>query len=96
MLKYNATNPLDLPSDNNKEDINLKASNNGKEAIKSANINNNKKGIRPVDIGKERLATLNWIPQNTLLSELSSIFGEVTFSESEFPASTPVLDTRYK
>lgn len=34
--------------------------------------------------------------QNRLRNKLSLIFTEVTFNKSEFLASTPILDTRYK
>ena len=59
-------------------------------------MNNDKEDIRPANIDEQRPATPNWMPQNTLLSKLSSTFKEVTFSKSKFPAGTPVLDTRYK
>lgn len=59
-------------------------------------MDNNKEDIRPVDIDKQKLGSLNQTLQNGLLSELSSIFKEVTFSESKFPADILVPDTRYK
>ena len=94
VLDYNTINPLDLPSDNNKEGITPEVSNHGDlEGTKPANISSNEEDIRPADIDKQKPATLNWTPQNELLSELSSTFREITFSESEFPASTPVSDT---
>lgn len=34
LLKYHITNPPNLPSDNNKEDINLKTFNNGNKKIR--------------------------------------------------------------
>lgn len=60
MLDYNTTNPLDLASGNNEEDISPGASNIGKKKPRLANMNNNKEDIRPADIDKERLAILNW------------------------------------
>ena len=97
ILDYNMTNLLDLPSDNNKKGINPEVSNHGDlKGTRPANIGNDKEDIRRADIDKQRPATPNWTPQNGLLSELSSTFREVTFSKSEFLASTPVSDTRYK
>ena len=96
MLNYNRTNLLDLLSDNNKEDIGPEASNNGKERIRLADMDNYKEDIRPADIDKKRPASPYWMSQNGLLSELSSNLRDVMFSESKFPVSTPVLDTRYK
>ena len=46
VLDYNTTNPLDLPSDNNKEDISPRESNNGKKRIRLANMDNNKEDFR--------------------------------------------------
>ena len=85
-----------MPSDNFEKNISPRASNNGKERIRPADINNNEKSIKPADLNKQRPATPNWRPQNGLLSESSSTFKEVTFSESEFPAGTPVSDTQYE
>lgn len=82
MWNYNTINPLDLISDNHKEDISPTGSNNGKKEIRPADINNNKKDIQPVNIDKQRLAIPNWTAQNRLLSELSSNLKNVTFSES--------------
>ena len=96
MLDYNTTNPLDLPSDNNKENINPKALNNGEERIRLVDIDNGKEDIRSADIDKERLVTPNQIFENGLLSESFSTFIEVMFSKSEFLAGTPVSNTRYK
>ena len=51
MLNYNTTNPLDLPSDNNKKSITPEVSNNGdSKQIKAANISHNKEDIRQADI----------------------------------------------
>ena len=96
VLDYNTTNPPDLPSNNNKEDISPGASHNGEEKIKPADMDNNKEDIRPADIDEQRPATPNRTPRNGLLSELSSTFREVTFSEAKFPADTLVSDTRYE
>ena len=96
ILDNNTTNPLDLPSDNNKEDISPGASNNDKKGIRPANIDNDKEDIKPADINEQKPATPNWTPQNRLLNESSLIFRKVTFSESEFPAGTLVLDIRYE
>lgn len=46
------SNPLYLPSDNNKEDISLGTSNNCKERIKPVDIYINEKDISPRDIDK--------------------------------------------
>ena len=96
ILEYKTTNHSDLPSDNFEEDISPGASNNGEEKIRPVDIDNDEEDIRPADLDKQRLAIPNWRPQNRLLSELSSTFREVTFSESEFPAGTPVSDTQYE
>lgn len=57
----------------------------------------NKEDIKPeANIDKWRPATPNWTSQNKLLSELSSIFKEMMFSESKFSAGILVLDIRYK
>ncbi len=94
ILKDNTTNRPDLPSDNNEESISPGASNHGEERTKLAG--NNNEDIRPADIDQLRPTTPNWTPWNGLLSQSSQNFREVTFSESEFPVGTPVLDTRYK
>ena len=60
MLDYNITNPLDLPSDNNKENNSLRISNNDEERIKPADMENNKEDIRPADIDKKKPVTPNW------------------------------------
>ena len=96
MLDYNIINPLDLPSDNNKKNISPNASNNGKKGIRLADISNDEEDIRPANIDKERLATPNWTSQNRLLSELSSTFREVMFSECKFSVRISILDTKYK
>lgn len=62
ILNYNTTNLLNLPLDNNKEDITIKISNNNEKKIKLININNNKKDIRSANINKQRLAIPNKIP----------------------------------
>ena len=60
ILDYNTTNPLDLPSDNNKEDITPEVSNHGdSERTRPANIGNDEENIRPADIDEQRPATLN-------------------------------------
>ena len=59
VLDYNATNPLDLPSNKNKEDISLRVSNNGGEIIRPADMDNNKEDIRLADISKKRPTTPN-------------------------------------
>lgn len=59
-------------------------------------MDNDKENIRQADIDKQGPVTPNWMPWNGLLIKSSSIFREMTFSKSEFLASTPVLDTRYK
>ena len=96
ILDYNTTNSLNLPSDNNEEDISPVTSKNSKEKIRPTNINNNKKDIRLADIDKEKPAIPNWMSQNGLLIELSLTFKEVTFNEYKFPAGILVLDTRFK
>ena len=83
-------------SNNNEKDNSLKTSNKGEEGIRPADIDNNEEDINLPNINEERLAIPNWMSQNRLSSELSSTFREVTFSESKFPTTTPVLDTRYK
>ena len=94
VLNYNMTNPLSLPSDNNKESITSKVSNNNdSERTRPANIGNDQEDIRPADIDKQRSATPSWTPQNKLLSELFSTFREVTFSKLKFPTSTPISNT---
>ena len=63
VLNYNTTNPLDSPSDNNKEGITPEISNHSNsEKTRPANIGNDKEDIRPVDIDKQRPATSNWMP----------------------------------
>ena len=53
VLDYNMTNPLDSPSDNNKEGITPEVSNYGdSEGTRPANIGNNEEDIRPADIDK--------------------------------------------
>ena len=97
VLNYNTTNPPDLPSDNDKEGITPEVFNYGDlKGTRPANIGNNKEDIRPANIDKQRSATFNWTPWNGLLSELSSTFREVTFSESEFPVGRPISDTWYE
>lgn len=60
-------------------------------------LDNNEEDIRQSDRDKQRSATLSdFTPQNKLLNKLSSTFKEITFSESKFSASTPILNTRYK
>ena len=62
-LNYNTTNPLDLPSDNNKESITPEVSNHGdSERTRPANIRNDEEDIRPANIDKQRPATPNWTP----------------------------------
>ena len=87
---------MDLPSDNNKEDISPREYNNSKRRIKLADIDNNKKDIRLADIGNQKPATPNWIPRNKLPSELSSTFRELRFSESKFLAGISLSDTKYR
>jgi Plavaka transposase len=96
ILEYNTTNYPDLPLDNFEKDNSLGASNNGEERIRPADIDNDEEDIRPADLDEQRPATPNWRPRNGLLSESSSTFREVTFSESEFPAGIPVSDTQYE
>lgn len=93
--EYNMTNYLDFLLDKRKKDINWAVSNNGKEEIRSTDIDNNEKDIKLADIEKQRLASSNWIPENRMLSKLSSTFKEVTFNKSEFSTGILVLDTRY-
>ena len=96
IFEYNITNHPNLPSDNFKEDMSLRVPNNNKEEIRLADtISSFNRYSKPANIDKERPTTPNWISQNVLLSELSRNFREVTFSESEFPVGTLVLDTRY-
>lgn len=52
ILEYNTTNHLNLPSDNNEENISLETSNNGKKRIRLTDIDNDEKDIRPADIDK--------------------------------------------
>ena len=86
-----------MPLKSNKENITSEVSNYGNsKKTRPTNIGNNKKDIKPADIDKQKLATLNLIPWIKLLSELSSTFKEVTFSESEFLAGILVFDTQYK
>lgn len=82
--------------DSYEKNISLRELNNNKKKIRLVDIDNNKKIIRLANIDKQKPATPNWTFQKRLLSELSSTFKEVTFSKSEFPASTFVLDTKYK
>ena len=96
ILENNTTNHPDLLSDNFKKNISSRASNNNKEKIRPADINNNKEDIKLVDIDKQRQPTPNWRFQNKLLNESSFTFREATFSESQFPTGTPVLDTQYE
>ena len=85
-----------MQSDNFKKNISLGALNNGKKRIRPADIDNNKENIRLADINQQRSKKPNLRPWNRLLSELSSTFREVTFSESKFQASTMVWNTQYK
>ncbi len=94
ILEDNTTNCPDLPLDNNEKGISPRASNHGKERTRPAS--NNNEDIRPVDIDQQRPITPNSIPQHRLLSKSSRNFREVTFSESEFPAGTRVLDIGYE
>ena len=96
MLDYNTINLLDLPLNNHKDDINPGTSNNGKEGIRLADMDNNKEDIREIDIDKQRYKTPNEMPQNGLLSELSSTFKQTRFRKYEFSFGTSVLDTQYK
>ncbi len=85
-----------MPSDDFEKDISLGVSNNNKEKIRTANIiSNDNKNSKPVDIDEETPIIPNWTTQNKLLSKLSQNFKEVTFSESKFLFSIPVLDTGY-
>ena len=52
VLDHNTINLLDLPSDNNKEDISPRALDNSKEGIRLVDMDNNKEAIRPTDIDK--------------------------------------------
>lgn len=69
---------------------------NDKEDIKLANIDQHLLATLNWTSQNKLLATLNWISQNKLLAESCSTFREVTFSESEFLANTPVSKTWYK
>ena len=62
VLDDNTTNLLDLPSDNNEENISPRALNNGKKSIRLADMDNNKEDIKPANIDKQKPATPNWIP----------------------------------
>ena len=95
-MEYNTTNHLDFPSNNFEENINPGALNNSEERIRPADIDNNEENIRPADLDKQRPATPKWRPRDGLLSKLFSTFRKMAFSESEFPAGTPVSDTQYK
>ena len=60
VLDYNTTNPLDLPSDNNKKGITSELSNFGDlEKTRLADIGNDKEDIKPVDIDKQKPTTSN-------------------------------------
>ena len=61
VLNYNTTNPLDLPSDNSKEDMTSKISNHGHSKVtRPANIGNNKEDIRLANLDKQRPTTSKW------------------------------------
>lgn len=59
-------------------------------------VANNDTNIRSANIDQQKPATLNWISQNGLLSELSQNFQKVIFNESKFLFNTLVFDTKYE
>ncbi len=96
ILEYNTTNHSDLLSGYFKEDISSGTSNNDKEEIRFADtIGNDYENGKSADRDDQKPTTSNWTPRNSLLSESSRIFREVTFGESEFPISTLLFDIRY-
>lgn len=94
IFESNTTNLPDLLSNNNKEDIDPRPSYNGNKKIRQrpADIicNNNR------NIDSERPSTLDWISWNGLLSKSSENFWEVTFGDSKYLVSTPVLNNEYE
>lgn len=59
VLDYNLTISLNLPSDNNKNNIRSIVSNNDNKKIRPAEIDINKKEIRPADMNKQKPAISN-------------------------------------